>query len=70
MSSLPVLPGVPQGSVLEPLLFSAYINDVVDCINLVRSRNILYADNLLLRKLVNSTQELVNRQKDIDAIVE
>ena len=67
---VPVLSEVPQGSVLGPLLFSAFINDVVECVNLVGSRNILYADDLLLYKSVNSTQELVNPQQDIDAIVE
>ena len=44
--SLPIKCGVPQGSILGPILFMCYINDMCSCVN--GSKLLLYADDSVL----------------------
>ena len=66
-SSLPVESGVPQGSILGPLLLVLFINDIYTCVS--DGTNIaLYADDTKIwRKIVNET-DCILLNNDINSL--
>ena len=52
----PVLSGVPQGTVLGPLLFSLYINDITEDID---SELRLFADDCVCYREIKNTEDTV-----------
>ena len=63
-----VTSGVPQGSVLGPLLFLIYINDLPSCVSSSTVR--LFADDCVLYQKITSHTDHLNLQRDLDAIFE
>jgi hypothetical protein len=62
-----VTSGVPQGSVLGPLLFLAYVNDI--------GRNIkptfrFFADDCVIYRKITEVEDMINLQGDVDRLGE
>ena len=62
---VPVLSGVPQGSVLGPILFLIFINDLLESI---KSSVRLFVDDCVLFRNIHSLQDCLILQEDLDSV--
>ena len=62
---VPVLSGVLQGTVFRPLLFSSYINDIIDDID---AEIRLFADDCFCYRQIQGIEDTVKRQGGIDRL--
>ncbi len=65
-SAVRVESGVPQGTVLGPLMILLFINDIANKVEHSRIR--LFADDCLLFREVNNENEYEKLQNDLDAV--
>ena len=63
----PVISGIPQGSVLGPILFVIYINDLPD---VVKSKIYLFADDTKVLNKIKTMDDSLSLQEDINALGE
>ena len=65
--SPPVTSGVPQGSILGPLLFIIFMNSITNLKLLTGAKLVLFPDDILLYKTVDSPLASQHEQ-DVDKI--
>ena len=56
--------GIPQGSLLGPLLFNIFINDISSCF--IHSKILLFADDMKILSQIKTHEDSVHLQDDLD----
>ena len=64
----PVCSGVPQGSILGPLLFLLFINDLLDYVNSCNVR--IFADDCVLYKTIHRASDMQSLQDDMNNLLQ
>ena len=64
---LDVTSGVPQGSILGPILFILFINDMISTVS-PQTNIVLYADDTKIWRTITSWDDHIQLQKDISAL--
>ena len=65
----PVTSGIPQGSVLGPILFVLYINDMPEVVDKTSFLYLFADDTKVFRKIMNAADSVI-LQSDIDKLME
>ena len=65
----PVISGVPQGTVLGPLMFLLYVNDIANKVSPL-TRIKLFADDCLLYRTISIVADQIQLQRDLDTLVD
>ena len=65
---LPVISEVPQGSILGPLLFLIYINDLPD--KLSKSSRLLFADDAKCFMPISATSDCDSLQSELSSLAD
>ena len=60
-----MISGVPQGSVLGPILFLIFINDLPDNLN---SKARMFADDCIVYREIKSNKDQLTLQEDLDIL--